>query len=279
MIMDLEKRNMDTRKTIKRLAFLALIWLVWGAIANASEPVDLWFPPSWQNRGRQAATIAETLSENSGVPIRARVADNYPEILDAFQSDDPAMVFAGSFIQTIIHQRRLGRVLLQSVDGREFYSGVMIHPAGKNPEAILRETPAAVAFAVAASSGESSAKAATNGKANVPVDSHAAAAEAVQSGKAKAAFVKNWWWEDHRGSFRGLSMTEIPEVSEMKNPDNLLAASNRVPPDAVSAVVQAALTEDRLFGGQKLVISKLSDLMFSINLMREAKINPATYDW
>lgn len=270
---------MNQRKTMKRLAFLVLVWLGWGALANASAPIDLWFPPSWEARQRQAATIAETLSEKSGVSIRARVAASHPEILEAFQSDAPAMVFAGSFIQTIIHQRRLGKVLLQSVNGREFYSGVMIYPAGENPEAILRDSPAAVAFAVAASSGESSAKAATNGKANIPADSHAAAAETVQSGKAKAAFVKNWWWEDHRGSFRGLSMKAIPEVSEMKNPDNLLSASNRVPPDAVSAVVQAALTEDRLFGGQKLVISKLSDLMFSIRLMDRAGIKPAAYAW
>jgi ABC-type phosphate/phosphonate transport system substrate-binding protein len=270
---------MNQRKTMKRLAFLVLFWLGLGSAATATVPIDLWFPPSWEDRQRQAATIAETLSEKSGVPIRARVADSHPEILDAFQSEAPAMVFAGSFIQTIIHQRRLGKVLLQSVNGREFYSGVMIYPAGENPEAILRDSPEAVAFAAAASSGESSAKAATSGKANVPVDSHAAAAAAVQSGKAKAAFVKNWWWEDHRGSFRGLSMTAIPGVSEMKNPDNLLAASNRVPPGAVSAVVQAALAEDRLFGGQKLVISKLSDLMFSIRLMDRAGIKPAAYAW
>ncbi|MFP4032845.1 MAG: hypothetical protein ACOC98_13675 [Thermodesulfobacteriota bacterium] len=191
--------------------------------------------------------------------------------------DEPAMVFAGSFIQTIIHQRRLGKVPLQSENGREFHSGVMAYPAGENPEAILRDAPEAVAFAVAASSGESSAKAATNGKANIAVDSHATAAALF--GKAKAAFVKNWRREERRGSFRGLSMTAIPEVSEMNNPDNLLAASNRVPPEAVSAVVQTALNQDRVFGGQEAVNSKPSDPMFSVRLMDRAGIKPAGHAW
>lgn len=270
---------MRTSGKVKRLVVLLLFWLGLTGIAKAAGPMDLWFPPSWEERRDRAAAIAETLAELSGVPIQAQVAASYPEILDAFQSGDPAMVFAGSFVQTIIHQRRLGKVLLQSVNGREFYSGVMIYPKGNDPEAILETSPEAVAFTVGASSGESSAKAATDGKAAVGVESHAAAAEAVRSGKAKAAFVKNWWWEDHAGSFPGLAMTPIPGVSEAKNPDNLLAASNQVSPATIAAVVQGALQRDRLFGGQKVVISKLTDLMFSINLMRKAGINPATYDW
>jgi ABC-type phosphate/phosphonate transport system substrate-binding protein len=271
--------QMETRGKRIRLVVPVLLWLGLAGTAKAADPVDLWFPPSWEGRRSRAAAIAETLTENSGVPIRAQVAASYPEILNAFQSGDPAMVFAGSFVQAIIHQRRLGKVLFQSVDGKEFYSGVMIYPAGENPEAILEESPEEIAFTIGASSGESSAKAATGGKANLGVRSHQAAAEAVQSGKAKAAFVKNWWWAGNANAFPELSMTKIDGVSEAKNPDNMLAVSNQVSSLSLAAVVQGALKEPNLFGGQKIVISKLADLMFSINLMRKAGINPSTYDW
>lgn len=256
---------------------LAGLFFAGGALA--SDAIGLWFPPGWEGREAEARAIARTLSAETGTEIRAEIAKDYPEILSEFESGAPALVYAGSFVQTLIHLRQLGRVLVQSVNGREFYSGVLIYPADADPEERLSRFPERVAFAVGASSGESSAKAATGGKAAIGVSSHWEAARAVVSGRAKAAFVKNWWWEDHREGFPGLAMKAVSGISAPKNPDNLLAASQSVPSETVSAIIQAALANPTLFGGRQMVICDLSDLMFPKRLMKRAGIDPAAYQW
>jgi ABC-type phosphate/phosphonate transport system substrate-binding protein len=267
------------KRGIVGLMTVLLVFAGFSGDAMASDAIGLWFPPAWAGREAEARAIAQTLSTEAEVEIRAEIAKNYPEILSAFESGAPALVYAGSFVQTLIHLRQLGRVLVQSVNGREFYSGVLIYPADADPEDRLSRFPERVAFAVGASSGESSAKAATEGKAAIGVASHWEAARAVASGRAKAAFVKNWWWEDHRKKFPGLNMKSVPGISENKNPDNLLAASQSVPPETVSAIIQTTLVNPDLFGGQQMVLFDLSDLIFPKTLMKRAGIDPAAYQW
>lgn len=247
--------------------------------AFASDPINLWFPPAWAAKNDQAIAIAATLSEKTGLNIQPKIAGSYPEILDAFSGNEPSLVYAGSFIQTIIHQRGLGKVLLQSVNGKEFYAGVMIHPKGEAANVILKESPEAVAFTTGASSGETSAKAATFGKAAIGVPSHRAGAEAVASGKAKAAFVKNWWWEANKDNFPELEMTSVPGVSEPKNPDNLLTASKGVPAEAVSRIVAACKENGALFGGTEMKPFNPGMLRFSAALMIRGGMDPMTYSW
>jgi ABC-type phosphate/phosphonate transport system substrate-binding protein len=185
----------------------------------------------------------------------------------------------GSFVQAIIKARDLGTALVQNVNGKEFYSGVLVYPKGEDPEKILRENPEKIAFAKGASSGESSAKAATSGKAEIGTANHGATCGAVKAGKASAGVVKNWWWESNKSEFPTLDMYKIPGVSVLKNPDNVLTASKAVPADIQKKITDAAIAGKEAFGAPEMEKFDQSLLGFSLELMEKGKIDPLTYAW
>lgn len=265
------------RLIVAMVAALTVLAAPGGALAV--EIVTCWFPPSWNAKAERAQAITKALAEESGVIIRTRIAQDYPEILGAFSSDQPSLVYVGSFVQAVIKARGLGHPLVQSINGKELYSGILVHPAGQDPRRILEEHPEQIAFAAAASSGESCAKAATAGRAAVKVASHEAACRAVGSGEAKAAVVKNWWWESSRVSYPALESYEIPGVSGKGNPDNVLTASKAVSEDTRTRIAKAALLRQEVFGAHKMVPFQPSQLEFSLSLMRKGNIDPLTYTW
>lgn len=245
----------------------------------AADDITCWFPPGWESKGDRIRSIVDALAQGAGVTVQPRVASSYPRILDAFAAGGPDLVYAGSFVQSIILSRNLGTPLVQVRDGKEFYAGIMVHPKGQDPAAILRDHGARVAFAVGASSGESSAKAATNGKAAFRVASHAAAAGAVAAGKAAAAFVKNWWWASHRNQYPALTSWSVPGVSEEKNPDNILTASKGVPKSLIPKITDAAIRAKDDFGADTMVSVTPDILDFSLSLMKAGNIDPLAYAW
>jgi ABC-type phosphate/phosphonate transport system substrate-binding protein len=263
--------------------WIALLLLAIGCLsagsALAADQVTCWFAPGWKSMD-QANAIAEALSKGSGANVKPRIANSYPEILDAFAGKEMNLVYAGSFAQAIIVARKLGTPLAQNVDGKELYAGIMIHKSEENPQNILSGSPAAIAYAIGASSGESSAKAATGGKAAMGVLSHGAAVEAVVSGKAKAALVKDSWWQSNQDKYKGLKVYEIPKISEKKNPDNVLTVSSEVPAALTDKLKAAALSNSAAFG-QNASMKPFSNaqLNFSLGLMMQGKIDPLTYKW
>ncbi len=247
--------------------------------AYASEPLTCWFPPAWKDRPHDAKAITDTLTKKSGLTVRPRIARSYPDILRAFTSEEYVLVYVGSFVQTILRERNLGIPLVQAINGRELYSGILIYPQDEDPQAILTQYPDQIAFTVGASSGESSAKAATDGKAAIAVPSHTAAAGAVKAGKAKAACVKNWWWEDHKQDFPTLSAYSIPGISLEKHPDYILTASKTIPADMRNKLTEAAIAGKDVFGAEEMKPVDMTLLDFSFELMKKGKIDPLTYDW
>ncbi|MCP5446427.1 MAG: PhnD/SsuA/transferrin family substrate-binding protein [Chromatiaceae bacterium] len=258
---------------------LLLAAAAFSSLTLAAETIDLWFAPGWKANADQAKEITNELSNKSGVQVRPRIANSYPQILDTFATGEPALVYVGSFVQAIIRARDLGEGLVQAANGKEFYSGVLVYPKGEDPVAILNGSPDKVAYAVGASSGESSAKAATNGQASIPTKSHAATSGAVKAGKAKAGVVKNWWWAGNGNRFPELAMYEIPGISETRNPDNVLSASKGVSADMKSKITAAAKASKEVFGAAEMVDFDPTSLDFSLSLMDRGKINPKTYSW
>ena len=169
--------------------------------------------------------------------------------------------------------------LVQKIDGMELYCGVMLYPKGQDPAAILKDRATEISFATAASSGESSAKAATEGKASISVRNHEAAANAVKAGKAKAAFVKNFWWDNNKGKFPELEMYLVPGVSEKKNPDNILWASKSVAAELQAKLTKAAQDQKTAFGAKEMKAFDAAQLQFTLDLMAKGKIDPKTYSW
>jgi ABC-type phosphate/phosphonate transport system substrate-binding protein len=250
------------------------------SLAQAVDVIDCWFPPSWKDKPAQSSAIAKVLGTGSGVVVQARIARDYAQILTAFSSDRPSMVYAGSFVQSIIVARKLGTPLLQVVDGKEMYAGILILPIGADPQAVLKDYPTRIAYAVGASSGESSAKAATDGRAALGVASHGAAIASLQAGEAKGAMVKDSWWEQRKTLHPDLVGHSIPGISIALNPDNILSASNAVPTAVQDAVKQAALAGSGVFGaGVTLRPFDPSWLAFSLGLLHKGQMDPLTYTW
>lgn len=150
----------------------ALLCFSLASLAHGAESIECWFPPAWMQKPAQVKAITDSLSLHSGYMVKPRIANNYPRILKAFSSETPSIVYVGSFVQAIIRARDLGVPLVQGINGKELYAGIMIYPKDENPETILKEAGAKIAFAKGASSGESSAKAATAGQAAVVTANH-----------------------------------------------------------------------------------------------------------
>ena len=234
--------------------------------------VTCWFPPKFP--AASAKRITDALGAK--VPVQARIAQSYPEILEAFSAKGDNVAYVGSFVQAILSVKQQGVTLVQAIDGKEFYGAWMIYPKGGNPTAILSQSPTEIAFAKGASSGESGAKAATEGKATIATSSHDGTAAAVKSGKAKAGFVKSWWWEANKAKYPEFDVYRVPGVSDAKNPDNVLTASRSLDAGLRNKLKAAALASAASFDA-KSVVEFNGDLSFTISLMRKAKIDPAGY--
>jgi ABC-type phosphate/phosphonate transport system substrate-binding protein len=178
----------------KSLVVLALM-----AVNSFSQSLTMWFPPGSDGAKSKAITVA--LSANSGLTISPRIAVSYSEIYREFASKKEGLVYAGSFAGAALTTLGVITPLVQKIDGKELYCGVLVYPKTDDPVTILSTFPAEISFATGASSGESSAKAATAQKANVGVKDHLAAANAVKAGKARAAVVKNYWWDANKDKF------------------------------------------------------------------------------
>lgn len=259
---------------------LAAVMLLAMMLSSAfAAEINCWFPPDWSKKPQQAQEIAKALSEKSGVTIKPRIAKSYPEILTAFASADQNLVYVGSFVQAIIKAKDLGTALVQNIDGKDLYAGVMVFPKGGDPAAILKESPADIAFAKGASSGETAAKAATAGKASIAVAGHDAACAAVVAGKAKAGVVKDWWWEKNKDKYPTLEMYRIPEISVDKNPDNVLTASKAVPAELQAKISEAAIAAKAAFGAPEMAPFDQSRLDFPLEMMTKGGIDPKNYSW
>jgi len=241
--------------------------------------MNCWFPPAWKAKAPQAKAIAQALSQGSGLTIRPRIAKSYPQILTAFSQKTENIVYVGSFVQAIIHARQLGTPLVQNANGHEFYSGVMVYPKDQDPESILKKFPAQIAYAKGADSGETSAKAATGGKAAIATANHSATCAAIMAGKAKAGYVKNWWWASHKAKYPSLAMAETPGISIIGHPDNVLTVSSAVSPADAEKIKKAALANKAVFGAPKMLPFDASKIQFSLNMMKKAHIDPLTYSW
>ncbi len=261
------------------MAVAALFFLV--PLVAAAADIALYYPPEWATKGPQVKAIAEAISESSGLTIKPVVARSYPEIITAFSRNQPTLVYVGSFLQAILHARRLSVPIIQAIDGKELYASVLIAPstAGTDPVAIVKAAGPAIAYAKGTSSGESGAKAASGGQAAMPASNHYTAVFAVTAGNAKCAFVKDWWWKANQGTFKGVAMYEYPGVSDKKNPDNVLSANRSVSPQDLAKIKAAAMKNAKAFQVKTFREFDPALLEPTLALMKKGNIDPATYTW
>jgi len=253
--------------------------MLFGMMLTSAFAADIncWFPPEWSSKTQQAGDITKALSDKTGLTIKPQIAKSYPEIIKAFSSSDQNLVYVGSFVQAIIKANDLGTALVQDIDGKDLYCGVLVFIKGRNPEDLLKNSPTAIAFAKGASSGETAAKAATDGKANMATANHGQACDAVVTGRAQAAVVKDWWWEKNKDKYAILDMYKIPGISIDKNPDNVLTASKSIPADVQAKITAAAIASSAAFGAQKMAPFDQTRLAFPLEMMKKGHIDPKNY--
>ncbi len=252
---------------------------LWSSISLCANPINCWFPPGWKNKRPQALAISQALSKHSGISIKPKIANSYPQIISAFSKHKPNIVYVGSFVQAILNVRKLGTPLVQMQNGKEYYSGILVYPKDLDPVKILLENPRQIAFAMGASSGESAAKAATAGKATIAGLNHSTTCSYILKGTAKAGVVKNWWWDKNRSNYPNLASYQIPEVSVKKNPDNILTVSNAITTKQRKKIIDAARASIELFGATEIIPFDPANLLFTINLMKKANLDPMTINW
>lgn len=259
------------------VVMLSILFLM-PAIVNAAS-IALYYPPGFD--AGHAKAIADAVSQGSGLDIKPRIAAAYPEMIDAFSGNDPVLVYVGSFVQSMLHARGVSTPIVQASDGKEFYSAVLIAPAsaGNDAVAIVKEADGSIAYAKGASSGESGAKAATQGKASVAANNHMAAVNAVKAGKARCAFVKNWWWEGNKEKFPEMVKLDYPGVSDHENPDNILSANKAISAEDIVKIRTAAKANPGVFGAKNIKDFDSSLLGPSLDLMKKAGIDPKNYAW
>jgi ABC-type phosphate/phosphonate transport system substrate-binding protein len=267
----------DRRQSRSAKLSVLLLFVGMGAPVAIAQTLTCWFAPD--SDSAECKIITDALMKEAHVAIRPRVSYTYTEVIQAFSSGRPQLAYIGSFVSAILQARGLGAPLVQKVDGRELYAGIMIYPKGKDPATVLDTQGEQIAYSVGSSAGESSAKAATGGKASIRARSNLAAAIAVVTGKAKAAFVKSTWWTDNHEDFPDLESFEVPGISEPKNPDNILWVSQTVPTSMRENLIRAAKKAKDAFGAQDMKDFDPHSLAFSLDLMKRSGIDAQTYSW
>ncbi len=268
------------KKNFILILFLFLMKISLPSHASA-ENILLYFPPDWQEHAIDAKQIADNLSKNSNLTILPLIAKSYPQIFEAFSEKKPVLVYVGSFMQAIFYENKLSFPIAQGINGREFYTSVMLVQANENDDAvaIIKKAGTNIAYSKGASSGESGAKAASNGSAKIEVISHTAAANAVKVGKAKAAFVKDWWWEDNKSKYPTLKKLEYPGVSDKKNADNILSANMYVSSEDIGKISAALNKTKNYFKVSEFRKFDARLLNDTIILMEIGKIDLKKYKW
>lgn len=265
----------------KKFFLLATISFLFGTLSSAwaVTEINMYFPPKWKDQPEAAHKITNGLSREVGIKIIPQIADCYAEILTALTQKKPVLAYVGSMVQTIVWSRKLGAPLLQALDHKQYYGGILIFPKGMSPSAILNDYPAEISYTVGATSGEVCAKAATGGKALIVVSDQRAAVDSIKSGKAKAAFVKNTWWEDNRNKYPEFDSYSVPGVSDLDNADNVLLVSTFVSPEIKSSIMSAAIKVPHIFNADLVVPFDSFLLWFTMKLMNQAGMDPLTYTW
>lgn len=269
---------MRAGKFLRKMIFLVILFFA--SRASASEIIII-YPPEWSADAARTKAIAEALSQGTGITIRPLIADTYTQLVEAFSQKKPVLGYLGSFAQAVLFSRGLYVPILQGVDGEEFYTSVMIVPesAAGDPFQIIRKAGSEVAYCVGTSSGESGAKAATQGKAALAFSTHEASVNAVITGEAQAAFVKDKWWESKKDEYKGLKCVHYPVISSYRHPARILCANKFVSDQDRSMIKKAALNSEAAFGVKSFNEVQSSIIEQTLALMRKAGINPSTYSW
>ena len=250
-----------------------------------------------KKEGPKYAALAEYLKAGSpGIgDIQLRVAKDYTEAAKLFQGGEVDGMFSGSFVAGIFIKKEVARPIARPVltSGATTYKAVIIAKEGTKPFAGIGDFRGKkVAYTLLASSGEAfvrgllpAGEKPENAYTPVPAASHLIAINAVQSGAADYAVVKNMVWDPAK--FPGLAL-----VGEDKgeNPNNTLIMSNAAAGKHGEDIKRLLLKLEADTGAQAVEVKKLfgikgfipttnADFTHTFEIFEKANINAKTFDF
>lgn len=284
----------------KALSLLALVLTLGTAAASlAADTLHFVIMSSEdpKKEGPKYAALAAYL--NAGSPgigdIQLRVAKDYPEAAKLFQSGEVEGMFSGSFVAGIFIKKEVARPIARPVlaNGATTYKAVVIAKEGTKPfSGIADFRGKKVAYTLLASSGEAFvrgllAASETPEKVYTPVPaaSHLIAINAVQSGAADYAVVKNMVWDPAK--FPGLALVG---QDKGENPNNTLIMSNAAAArhgDDIKRLLLAleadggapAMEVKKLFGIKAFIPTTAADFTHTFEIFEKANINAKSFDF
>lgn len=188
----------------------------------------------------------EKYLRGKGIDIKFVEAPNYPAAARMFANGEVDGMFSGSGVAASLLIKDVAYPLVRPINqaGHSTYWAAIVAPKGaaKFTRAGSYFKGKKVIYCSLASSGEFYFRAlpgAVKAASNISLaKSHGDAIQAVSEGKADIAIVKNWVWDDLRGSYPGLEQVgNDPE----QNPDETLIISKRAERKAVEQVAKVLL--------------------------------------
>jgi len=250
-----------------------------------------------KKEGPKYAALAEYLKAGSPeiADIQLRVAKDYPEAAKLFQGAEVDGMFSGSFVAGIFIKKEVAKPIARPVlaSGATTYKAVIIAKEGTKPFAGIGDFRGKkVAYTLLASSGEAFVRGLLPAGEKpetvytpVPAASHLIAINAVQSGAADYAVVKNMVWDPAK--FPGLVL-----VGEDKgeNPNNTLIMSNAAAGKhgehirtlllkLESDTGALAAEVKKLFGVKAFIPTTNADFNHTFEIFEKANINAKTFDF
>jgi len=250
-----------------------------------------------KKEGPKYAALAEYLKAGSPAiaDIQLRVAKDYPEAARLFQSGEVEGMFSGSFVAGIFIKKGVAAPIARPVlnNGATTYKAYIIAKEGtKRFSGIGDFRGKKVAYTLLASSGEAFVRSLLpagekpeNLFTPVPAATHQIAINAVQSGAADYAVVKNMVWDPAK--FPGLAL-----VGEDKgeNPNNTLimssAAAGKYGEDVKRQLLKlesdagaSAVEVKKLFGVKAFIATTEADFAHTFEIFEQAHINAKTFDF
>jgi ABC-type phosphate/phosphonate transport system substrate-binding protein len=250
-----------------------------------------------KKEGAMYDTLARYLAANSARvdKINLRVAKNYPEAVQLFQSGTADGIFAGSFVAAILIKKGLVKPVARPVTpaGVSTYKALVVAKEGTKPFAGLDDWKGRkVAYSALASSGEIFARTLLPaGEApdkfftQLIAPSHQAALNAVQAGQADYAVVKNTIWDPAK--YPGLAV--VGGDSE-ENPDRTLVLGTGAYADygeELKGILvklgkdgsEKAVAIKTAFGCAGFIPTGADDFRHTFVIIDKAHINPASFNF
>lgn len=285
------------KKGIVSLLSVTLLFVATAAFAADTLNFVIMSSADPKKEGPKYEALSQYLKAGSPLlgDIQLRIAKNYPEAAQLFKSGEVEGMFSGSFVAAVFIKKEVAKPVARPLgtSGVSTYKAVIVAKEGTKPFAGLADFKGKrVSYSLLASSGEVFVRSllAAGEKPEsvytpVPAPSHQAALNAVLSGAADYAVVKNTIFVPEQ--FKGLALVG---ADDEENPDNTIILTNAAF-EKVGAELSRllfGLESDRspmaeavkkAFGCKAFIPTAAKDFAHTFTILEKARVDAKAFDF